>query len=209
MESLFFNNQLFLNVIRTIILYSYCRAFGGGEGEDALGILFLLFFQGFILDCFVFFLAISVLLASVLSLTVAKIWYVAKIVKQNISSFCKLLCDLDCGFIIPFQLINDKHPQLVESISWAPDMWHETQCVCNFRNQKSQGSAASLLLGGSPDPDSFWVKLAGTSDHGVGARGLPTTSGDRELGLETSRAHLDSLPRMSCSVLKGIRGGEI
>lgn len=117
MESLFFNNQLFLNVIRTIILYSYCRAFGGGEGEDALGILFLLFFQGFILDCFVFFLAISVLLASVLSLTVAKIWYVAKIVKQNISSFCKLLCDLDCGFIIPFQLINDKHPQLVESIS--------------------------------------------------------------------------------------------
>lgn len=62
-------------MIRTIILYSYYWALGeGGVGEDALGVLFLLFLQGFIFDFFFFFLlAISVLLASVLSLTVAKI----------------------------------------------------------------------------------------------------------------------------------------
>ena len=62
-------------MIRTIILYSYYWALGeGGVGEDARGVLFLLFLQGFIFDFFFFFLlAISVLLASVLSLTVAKI----------------------------------------------------------------------------------------------------------------------------------------
>lgn len=49
-------------------------------GEDALGVLFLLFLQGFIFDFFFFFLlAISVLLASVLSLTtVAKIMTCSK-----------------------------------------------------------------------------------------------------------------------------------
>lgn len=43
------------------------------------GVLFLLFLQGFIFDFFFFFLlAISVLLASVLSLTVAKIMTCSK-----------------------------------------------------------------------------------------------------------------------------------
>lgn len=51
----FFNNQLFLNVIRTIILYSYYRVWGR-VGEDALGGLFLPFLQGFIFDFFFFFL---------------------------------------------------------------------------------------------------------------------------------------------------------
>lgn len=36
MKSLFFNNCLFLNVIRTIILYSYYMAFGEGEGGEEL-----------------------------------------------------------------------------------------------------------------------------------------------------------------------------
>lgn len=44
-------------MIRTIILYSYYWALGeGGVGEDALGVLFLLFLQGFIFDFFFFFL---------------------------------------------------------------------------------------------------------------------------------------------------------
>lgn len=47
-------------------------------GEDALGGLFLPFLQGFIFDFFFFLLAISVLLASVLSLTVAKIMTCSK-----------------------------------------------------------------------------------------------------------------------------------
>lgn len=46
-------------------------------GEDALGGVFLPFLQGFIFDFF-FLLAISVLLASVLSLTVAKIMTCSK-----------------------------------------------------------------------------------------------------------------------------------
>lgn len=36
MESVFFNNQLFLNVIRTIILYSYYRAFGEREDREKM-----------------------------------------------------------------------------------------------------------------------------------------------------------------------------
>lgn len=54
MKSLFFNNQLFLNVIRTIILYSYYRASGEGEGREKMlwgfcfcfsfRVLFLIFF---------------------------------------------------------------------------------------------------------------------------------------------------------------------
>lgn len=58
-KSLFCNNRLFLNVIKTIILYSYYRALEEGwrrEGEDSLGALFLLFLQGFIFDCCFFFL---------------------------------------------------------------------------------------------------------------------------------------------------------
>lgn len=54
-KSLFFNNHLFLNVIKTIILYNYYRALWEDwerEGEDALGVLFLLFLQGFIFGCF-------------------------------------------------------------------------------------------------------------------------------------------------------------
>nr|KAF6290993.1 hypothetical protein mMyoMyo1_009373 [Myotis myotis] len=86
-KSLFFNNRLFLNVIKTIILCSYYRALEEGwgrEGEDALGVLFLLFLQGFIFDCFFFLLAISVLLASVLSLTVAKTMTCSKYSKNKI-----------------------------------------------------------------------------------------------------------------------------
>lgn len=76
MESLFYNNRLFLNVIRTIILYSYYRALGEGEGREKIlwGFCFCFSFRVLfliVLFCF-FLLAISVLLASVLSLTVAK-----------------------------------------------------------------------------------------------------------------------------------------
>lgn len=59
-------------------------------GEDALGVLFLLFLQGFIFDFFFFSLAISVLLASVLSLTVAKIMTCSKDFKTRNFSFCKI-----------------------------------------------------------------------------------------------------------------------
>lgn len=107
-------------MIRTIILYSYYRAFGEGEGREKMlwGFCFCFSFRVLFLIVF-FLLAISVLLASVLSFTVAKIMTCSKDFKNKIFfpfvNFL-VLCDLDCGFIIPFQLINNKYSQLVESI---------------------------------------------------------------------------------------------
>lgn len=102
-------------MIRTIILYSYYRAFGEGEGREKMlwGFCFCFSFRVlFLIVLFFFLLAISVLLASVLSFTVAKIMTCSKDFKNKIFfpfvNFL-VLCDLDCGFIIPFQLINNKY----------------------------------------------------------------------------------------------------
>lgn len=92
-KSLFFNNRLFLNVIKTIILYSYYRALGDGAGREKMlwGFCFCFSFRVlFLIVLFFFLLAISVLLASVLSLTVAKTMTCSKYFKTKYFSFCKL-----------------------------------------------------------------------------------------------------------------------
>lgn len=93
MKSLFFNNCLFLNVIRTIILYSYYMAFGEGEGgRSCSGDFVSAFPSGFYFDCFVFFLLAIVLLASVLSLTLAKIMTCSKYFKTKYFFLLYALC---------------------------------------------------------------------------------------------------------------------
>lgn len=54
MKSLFFNNQLFLNVIRTIILYSY-RDLGEREGREKMLWGFCFFFSFRVLFLIVLF----------------------------------------------------------------------------------------------------------------------------------------------------------
>lgn len=88
-KSLFFNNRLFFNVIKTTILYSY-EGFGEGREKMLWGFCFCFSFRVLFFDCFFFLLAISVLLASLLSLTVAKIMTCSKYFKTKYFSFCKL-----------------------------------------------------------------------------------------------------------------------
>lgn len=56
MKSLFFNNRLFLNVIRTIILYSYYRALGEGREKMLWGFCFCFSFRVLFLIVLGFFL---------------------------------------------------------------------------------------------------------------------------------------------------------
>lgn len=95
MESLFFNNQLFLNVIKTIILYSY-RVWGGHLGGRRCsggfvsafpsGFYFWLFF---VLFCF--FVG-HFCIAGICANTVAKIMTCSKDFKTKYFSFCKRSC---------------------------------------------------------------------------------------------------------------------